>query len=460
VEPLTLAEAAAAMRGALEGGDGRRVVRRVCTDSREVRPGDLFVCLEGPRHDGHEFASRALLSGAVAVVAHRPLRNLRPVVAVPDTRDALGLLGRAVRCARGEDEPLVVGITGTNGKTSTKELVAAALGSRLPTVASRRSFNNAIGVPLTLLEIGAETRAVVVEMGTNAPGEIGHLASLVRPHVGLITNIGVGHLAGLGSVEGVRQEKAALLDGLVGRRVSILNADDASFGFLRERAPGPVISFGLAPDANVRATEVRCDSNGTRFLVGGRHEASLRLLGRHAVSNALAAIAVACVAGVELDAALAALASVPSPPGRLSVRRLGDMTLIDDTYNSNPGSFAAALATLAELHLPGRLVVVAGDMLELGDESSSLHRAAGRRLAALRPALVVAVGRSAPDLLAGLVEGGLPARCATACADVDEAGRHLGGQLRGGDVVLIKGSRGVALDQIVRRLVGLSAAVA
>jgi UDP-N-acetylmuramoyl-tripeptide--D-alanyl-D-alanine ligase len=221
-----------------------------------------------------------------------------------------------------------------------------------------------------------------------------------------------------------------------------------------------VISFGLAPDAHVRGTDVRCDSQGTRFVVGGRHEGTLRLLGRHAVSNALAAIAVACVAGVELDAALAALSQVASPPGRLSVRRLGDLTLIDDTYNSNPGSFAAAVATLAELQLPGRLVVVAGDMLELGDESSSLHRAAGRRLASLRPALVVAVGERAPDLLEGLVQGGLPARCASACADVDEAARQLGGVLRGGDVVLIKGSRGVALDQVVRRLVDVSARVA
>ena len=460
MEPLTLAEAAAATGGVLQGGDGRRLVRRVSTDSRDVRAGDLFVCLAGPRHDGHDFASRALLAGAVAVVAHRPLRNVRPVLEVPDTLAALGGLGRAVRCSRGEDEPLVVGITGTNGKTSTKELVAAALGSRLATVASRRSFNNAIGVPLTLLEIGAETRAVVVEMGTNAPGEIAQLAALARPHVGLITNIGVGHLAGLGSVEGVRREKSALLDGLVGRKVSVLNADDPSFDFLRGRAPGPVISFGLSPEAVVRATDVRCDSSGTRFVVGGRHEGSLRLLGRHAVSNALAALAVACVAGVEVDAALAALASVPSPPGRLSVRRVGDLTLIDDTYNSNPGSFAAALSTLCELHLPGRLVVVAGDMLELGDESSNLHRAAGRRLAALRPALVVAVGQRAPDLLAGLVEGGLPSRCAHACAQAEEAGGLLDGQLRGGDVVLVKGSRGVALDQIVRRLADVSARVA
>ncbi|HZL99015.1 MAG TPA: Mur ligase family protein, partial [Planctomycetota bacterium] len=175
MEPLTLAEVAAATGATLEDGDGRRLVRRVCTDSREVRAGDLFVCLEGPRHDGHEYAARALLSGAVAVLAHRPLRTLRPVLAVADTREALGALGRAVRCARGGDEPLVIGITGTNGKTSTKELVAAALGSRLPTVASRRSFNNAIGVPLTLLEIGAGTRAVVVELGTNAPGEIAQL---------------------------------------------------------------------------------------------------------------------------------------------------------------------------------------------------------------------------------------------------------------------------------------------
>jgi UDP-N-acetylmuramoyl-tripeptide--D-alanyl-D-alanine ligase len=458
---VRLGRVAAATRGVLHGGDGRRVARRIATDSRDVHPGDLFVCLEGPRFDGHAFAARALASGAVAVLAHRQLPGVHPVILVHDTRDALLALGRAARERRPDDEgPLVVGITGTNGKTSTKDLVAAALRSRMPTVASRRSFNNAIGVPLTLLEADERTGAVVVEMGTSAPGEIGRLASVVRPHVGIITNVGAGHLAGLGSLEGVRGEKGSLLDALVGRRLAILNADDPSFGALRERAPGPMISFGTAPEAHVRATDVRCDGDGTRFVVGGRHEVALRLLGRHAVSNALAALACACAAGVDMDAAVAALGAVPSPPGRLAVRRLGDVTVIDDTYNSNPGSFAAAVQTLAELRLPGRLVVVVGDMLELGSSSSALHRAAGRGLAAAGPALVVAVGEHAGDLLGGLSDAGLPACAGRACRDLDEACAVLGAELRGGDVVLLKGSRGVKLDQLVSRLVDVTARVA
>lgn len=461
MEPLSLERIASVTRGVLHGGDGRRTALRISTDSRDVQAGDLFLCLEGPRFDGHAFAARALAAGAAAVLAHRRLPDAEPVILVHDTRDALLALGRAARDARPEEVgPLVVGITGTNGKTSTKELVAAALRSALPTVASRRSFNNAIGVPLTLLEADGGTGAIVVEIGTNAPGEIAQLASVVRPQIAIITNIGAGHLAGLGSLEGVRQEKGCLLDALVGRRLSILNADDPSHAALRERAPGPVVSFGNAPDAHVRATDVRCDGNGTRFLVGGRHEVGLRLLGRHAVSNALAALACACAVGVPMDRAIAALAAVASPPGRLAVRRLGDITLIDDTYNSNPGSFAAAVQTVAELQLPGRLVVVVGDMLELGSASSELHRAAGRGLGAARPALVVAVGEHAPDLLAGLREAGVPARATRACRDVEEAGAALGAELRGGDVVLLKGSRGVQLDQLVARLVDVTARVA
>jgi UDP-N-acetylmuramoyl-tripeptide--D-alanyl-D-alanine ligase len=461
LEPLKLSKIAGATRGRVHGGEQRCIVRRICTDSRDVQSGDLFVCLEGPRFDGHAFAARALEQGAVAVLAHRQLPNSRPVVLVNDTRAALLALGRAARDRRPDDVgPLVVGITGTNGKTSTKELVAAALRSSLPTVASRRSFNNEIGVPLTLLEADNRTGAIAVEIGTNAPGEIGKLAAVVRPHIGIITNVGAGHLAGLGSLEGVRREKGSLLDALVGRRLAILNADDPSYDALRERAPGPVISFGTAPGAHVRATDVHCDGSGTRFVVGGQHEVSLQLLGRHAVSNALAALACACAAGVRMETAIEAVGAVASPPGRLQVRRLGDVTVIDDTYNSNPGSFAAAIQTLCELELPGRLVVVVGDMLELGSSSSELHRAAGRRLAQAQPALVVAVGEYAADLLGGLRDGGLPAAAARACKDVEEASNALGADLRGGDVVLLKGSRGVQLDQIVSRLVDATVRVA
>jgi len=453
-----LGEVAAAVRGELKGGDRRRLVRRVTTDSRDVGAGDLFVCLEGPRFDGHDFAARALAAGAAAVLAHRDLPGVRPLVAVQDTLAALGALGRHVR--EQAADALVVGVTGTNGKTTTKELCAAALSARWPTVASRRSFNNNIGVPLTLLQATAETRAIVVEMGTNHPGEIGQLAALVRPDVGIITNIQHGHLQGLGSLDGVRKEKASLLDGLQGRQVAILNRDDPSWDYLARRAPGPVISFGLSSAADVRATDVRCDGKGTRFLVGGQLEVSLQLLGRHTVSNALAAIACACVAGVDQRAAAAALAKVEPVSGRLAVRRLGGITVIDDTYNANPGSLAAALTTLADLQLPGRVVIVVGDMLELGGDAAALHRAAGTKLAAARPGLVLAVGEHGEHLVAGALESGLPAAMLQHLRTTDEAAAFLAAELRDGDVVLLKASRGIALDRLVSRLVDVTARVA
>ncbi len=461
MESLSLSEIALATGGALHG-DPRHRVLRVTTDSRDVRAGDLFVCLVGPRFDGHDYARAALAAGAAAVLASRALGDDGVAsVMVSDTLQALGMLGRHVREREtGGRRPLVIGITGTNGKTTTKDLLAAALGSQWPVVASRRSFNNDIGVPLTLLDIDAETRAAVVEIGTNAPGEIAALAALARPDVAIITNVGQGHLAGLHSIDGVRTEKGSLLEGLTGRKVSILNRDDPSFAALAARAPGPVVSFGLSPEADVRATEVRCDGFGTRFTVGGRTPVSLQLLGRHAVLNALAAIACACVAGVDLEIAVAALAAVPSPPGRLSVRRVRGLTLIDDTYNANPGSFAAAVATLAELKLGGRLVVVAGDMLELGTSAASLHRDAGARLAALAPALVVTVGEHGPDLLAGARAAGLPEHAARNCRGTAQASAELAALLREGDVVLLKGSRGIHLDTVVADLARPQASVA
>jgi len=232
VDPVTLATAAEATRARLVARDPGALLTRVSTDSRDILPGDLFVCLEGPRHDAHAYAADALAAGAAAVMTHRELPGLQPQLLVHDTRDALGALGAHVRrhaLAPHGSEPLVVAITGTNGKTSTKDLTAAALSCSLRTVSSRRSFNNEIGVPLTLLQMDRSTQATVVEMGTNAPGEIGRLAALARPQVAIITNVQSGHLAGLGSLEGVLAEKGSLLDGLTGRAVSILNADDPSY---------------------------------------------------------------------------------------------------------------------------------------------------------------------------------------------------------------------------------------
>ena len=453
METLSLGSLCTLVGGRLVGGDPETPVRRVTTNSRMVAPGDLFVCLVGDRFDGHAYAEEAMAAGAAAVLVHENVGRITPAVAVDDTLAAIGRLGHALRVrSRKQGDPLVVAITGTNGKTGTKDLAAAALAADRPTVASRHSFNNSVGVPITLLDLEPDTRAVVVEVGTNAPGEIAHLGQLVEPEVAVITNVNAGHLEGLRDLDGVREEKGSLLDTLTGRQIAVLNRDDPSFARLAERAPGEVVSFGLNPAADVSALDLRCMANGTHFRVNDGRTVSLAHLGKHSVLNALAALAVARVAGVDPVVAAEALAVVPPPPGRLQLRTVGRLTVIDDSYNANPGSLAAATETLGQLALGGRRVFVVGDMLELGGQAAGLHRQAGRGLASAAPELVVAVGRFAEDLVAGAVEGGLAADVCFACPDRELAVEVLEDRLVPGDVVLVKGSRGMALEELVHDL--------
>ena len=456
MDSLTLHELAGMCAARIEAPRGaakKLSVRRVVTDSRQARPGDLFVCLAGDRFDGHTFAADVMAAGAVAVLSEQDLPGVRPLLRVDDTIVALGLLGAAVRGPSDEGTgPLVVGVTGTNGKTGTKDLIVAALSAGMRTVGSQSSYNNAIGVPLTLLEIDSSAEAVVVELGTNSPGEIGHLTSLARPEIGVITNIHPGHLEGLFNLAGVRAEKSALLEGLTGRRVSVLNRDDGSFASLSALAPGEVISFGTCPEADFRATEIAPTLHETRFRLNDERDVVLRHLGRHAVLNALAALACASLAGLPLDDTIAALAEVPPPPGRLQFRRSGNLTILDDSYNANPGSVAAAAALISELGHEGRRVFVIGDMLELGSVSPELHQAAGRSLAQAFPQLLVAVGRYAEHVVRGAIDVGLDRKACHVCSDREKAATVLETHLEAGDLVLVKASRGMALDTLVTRL--------
>lgn len=456
MDTLTLHELAGMCAARIEAPRGaakKLLIRRVVTDSRQAGPGDLFVCLAGDRFDGHTFAADVMAAGAAAVLSEQDLPGVRPLLRVDDTITALGQLGAATRGPSGEGSgPLVVGVTGTNGKTGTKDLIVAALGAGLKTVGSQSSYNNAIGVPLTLLEIDSTAEAVVVELGTNSPGEIAHLTSLARPEIGVITNIHPGHLEGLCNLSGVRAEKSALLEGLTGRSVSVLNRDDGSFGSLSSLAPGEVISFGTCPEADFRATEIAPSLHETRFKLNDDREVVLRHLGRHAVLNALAALACASLAGIPLDDTIAALAQVPPPPGRLQFRRSGNLTILDDSYNANPGSVAAAAALISELGHEGRRVFVIGDMLELGSVSPELHQVAGRSLAQAFPQLLVAVGRYAEHVVRGAVDVGLDRKSCHVCSDPEQASKVLASQLEAGDLVLVKASRGMALDSLVTRL--------
>ncbi|MBL9077130.1 MAG: UDP-N-acetylmuramoyl-tripeptide--D-alanyl-D-alanine ligase [Planctomycetes bacterium] len=435
----------------------------VTTDSRGDCEGRLFVALRGQNHDGHRFCADVLARGAAGLLVDHGYdaasRNrLQPafVVRVPDTGKAL--LDLAAEHRR-RHRARVVGITGSCGKTSTKEWLGAVLAASMPTVRSPASFNNQVGVPLTLFAIEPKTRAAVVEIGTNAPGEIAQLTEVVRPDVGIVTCVAPAHLAGLGSIEGVMREKSALPAGLPEDGLCILNGDDASCRAMAELTRARVQLFSVTRATDWFATDVRFHALGTTFLLQGERPVTLPRLGTHNVYNALAVIAAATHLGAAEEDVLRALASVPSAARRLEPQCAGGVTIFDDTYNMNPQSARAALQALAGLGDPEprgaarRRIVVFGEMLELGDQSERLHRDLGAEVVRTRQDLLVGVGAGAQPIADGALAAGMPAANVHRVDDVNAAFDLLRKVVRPGDRVLCKASRRVALDRLVDRLV-------
>jgi UDP-N-acetylmuramoyl-tripeptide--D-alanyl-D-alanine ligase len=435
----------------------------VTTDSRADCEGRLFVALRGPNHDGHRYCADALQRGAAGLLVDRapdaaPAGNrLQPafVVRVADTGKAL--LDLAAEHRR-RHRARVVGITGSCGKTSTKDWLGAVLASAMPTVRSPASFNNQVGVPLTLFAIDPKTRAAVVEIGTNAPGEIARLTDVVRPDVGIVTCVAPAHLEGLGSLDGVLREKAALPAGLPEDGLCILNGDDASCRAMAELTRATVQFTSVTRETDWFATDVRFHALGTTFLLQGERPVTLPRLGTHNVYNALAVIAAACHLGVAEQDVLRALASVPSAARRLEPKCAGGVTIFDDTYNMNPQSARAALQAVAGLQASdqkgavGRRLVVFGEMLELGEQSRSLHEELGAEVVRTRQDVLVCVGDGARPIADGALAAGMDRRNVHQIADVNAAFDLLESLLRPGDRVLCKASRRIALDRLVDRL--------
>ena len=440
------------------GAIGRRSEQRavavtsVSTDSRTVRPGDVFFALEGQRTDGHAHVLQALENGAAAAVVHRD-------ITVPDTcaervlrvDDTLKALGRAARDYRRKWGGRVVAVTGSNGKTTTREMLYHILSGFLPCKRSPKSFNTNIGVPLTLFQAEAEDRVLVVEMGANAPGEIRELVEIAEPNDGIITNVAESHLEGLGSVEGVAHAKAELLDGLGEAGMAFLNADDDWFNFFAARHDGPMMSYGICSASKFRARAVRPVTRGHWFLLNGATPVELNVPGLHNVKNAVAALAVADMFGLDLREAAARLAEFRPPPLRCQVEDIQGVQVFADCYNANPGSVRAALEALRDLPVDGRRIVVLGDMLELGDASEELHAALGRDLTHYGVSAVWAVGRYAECLAAGAADNGLE-DAACAVRTLDEAIEPVRQALRPGDALLVKGSRGMTMEKLVESL--------
>lgn len=432
-----------------------RPIRDGAVDSRLVAPGNLFVALPGEHVDGHEYVAAALDAGAAGVLVSRPPESAvlagrdATVVLVADPLTALQAVATAWRS---RFDPLVVGITGSIAKTSTKEAVAAVLGAAMPTLRNEGNLNNEIGLPLTVLRLRGRHRAAVLEMGMYVGGEIADLARIGRPEIGVVTAVQAVHLSRIGTIDAVERAKGELVEALPEDGVAVLNADDERVRRMAARTAADVVTYGFADDADVRATAVRSRGvDGMAFdLVtpAGRTAVEIPALGELSVHNALAAAAVGLAAGLRLEAIASALGGGWSAPHRVQLVAAGGLTIVDDTYNASPGSVIAALDLLAGL--PGRRIAVLGAMLELGDDHEPGHRRVGEAAAA-RADRVIVVGDEARGIAAGV--GAAGSSVAEVVADRDAARERLLEILEPGDVVLVKASRGVALDLLVDELV-------
>ena len=425
----------------------RSGVDGVSIDTRSLAPGQLFVPLAGGRTDGHRFLAEAFLKGAAAALCDRAHyaewegREPGPLVVVDDVTAAFQRLARRFR----DGWPgLLIGVTGSAGKTTTKDLIAAVLGSGVPTLKTEGNLNNHWGVPLTLLRLRPEHRAAVVEIAMNHPGEIAQLASLARPEAAVITNAGTAHLEGLGSREAIAREKASLAGSIAEGRPVFAGADSPLLLAALRGFKVRVIRYGLEEAAEVRPEALEdLGPQGSRFTVPGFPPVHLRLIGRHQVRNALAALAVAREFAVDPAAAVQAIESQRPAKGRMEVRTLRGATVLVDCYNANPESTRAALDTLSRWPDARRRLAVLGDMLELGEEAPRLHRETGE---AVREAELWAVGRFAADYAAGAARAGAEART---FADKRSLAAALAEALVPGTVVLLKASRGAALEEVL-----------
>lgn len=412
------------------------------TDSRTLEPGALFVALTGERFDGHEFLAQAKERGAVGAVVRTgtgPVDGLT-TFEVDDTLAALGALALA---RRREVQGPVVAVTGTNGKTATKEMLACVVGTKWRVHATRGNLNNLIGVPLTILAAPDDTEALVIEAGASIPGEIERLRRIVEPTLGVVTNVSTGHVEGFGSLEGALHEKVSLLADVP---TAVVGTEPPELAERARAVAVRAIAAGTGSGADLRPDAWRLDGEGKPEITFMGVPLRLPLIGRHQVENAMLALSVAVELGIDVAAAAEALTEIELPPGRCQLLEHGDLVVMHDAYNSNPASLGAALETAVALCGGRRLVVVVGTMLELGAQSGALHESMAARVMDVEPALVAAVGAFVPAFERH--RAALGDRLLTA-ADPASLGKLLGPRLKGHEFVLMKASRGVQLERAI-----------
>ena len=454
MEPLTLQTVAEYAGGTLRQGVAASIVSAVVTDTRSLEPGQLFVALTGENFDGHHFLGQAEKAGAlgamVATKAGRP--EVSPSFALLEVENTLLGYQRLASAYRRQLPLRVVAITGSNGKTSTKDFTAAVLGQRFKVLKTEGNLNNHIGVPRMLLRVSASEEIAVLEMGMNHPGEIQPLAEMAKPDVAIITNIGTAHIEFMKSREAIAQEKGMLVEAIGPQGCVILPAEDDFAESLAARTSARVITVGLRK-GEVRAANIERNLEGSRFDIiyeGARTAASVAVPGDHMITNALLAAAAGLAVGMSLEDSARGLAAASLTKGRLQVRQVGGLQIIDDSYNANPDSMVAALTTLASLPAAGRRIAVLGRMAELGSESEPGHQRVGCVAADAGFDVVVTVGDEAAIIARRATECGVPQ--VHAVGTTEEAAELLREMARPDDLVLVKGSRSAGMERVIASL--------
>jgi UDP-N-acetylmuramoyl-tripeptide--D-alanyl-D-alanine ligase len=434
----------------------------VSIDSRNISPGEIFIAIKGNRHDGHAFAEEVIKLGVKGLIINRneayslPCKEWEKAgilcVGVKDTVKALGCMASYNRIRAGVS---VAAITGSNGKTTTRRMTAEVVSRRFETLSTAGNLNNEIGLPLTLLKLGHSHKWAVVELGMNHPGEIERLAQISKPDIGIITNIGPAHLEGLKSIEGVMNAKGELISGIKPEGTAVLNADDEMVMKLARRTSIKVFLFGFSESASVRASRVEVKRDATSFnliLPEETVNVDLPVPGRFMVTNALAAASAGCLAGLSASEIKAGLEKSAPEKGRMNIFTLSKgITVIDDSYNANPGSMEAAIKTLSELKANNRGILVAGDMLELGEHSEKMHENIGALCAESGIARLYATGRFAANTADGATGSGMSSS-SVFTGSHDDIFQDITGRLGRGDWILVKGSRAMGMERIVSRL--------
>jgi len=452
MNPLTVSQIAQFAGVSLSSGDGTVLINKVSTDSRTIKPGELFVALRGENFEGHDFVEASAKDGATGALVNLNWAGNVPdnfaLLRATDTQQAYQTLAANYRRSLALK---VLAITGSNGKTSTKDFAASVLARRFRVTKTEGNFNNHVGLPRTILEATSEDEVGVWEIGMNHPGEIAALSKIAAPDAAIITNIAVAHIEFMGSREAIATEKGALAEAVEPQGTVILNADDPFSEGIAARTRAKVVFAGTT-DGAVRAIEIRQSADGSEFtIVEGAHRcrAQLPVAGSHMVQNALLAVAAGRAFGLSIEECAAGLAAAPLTKARLQIKEIGGVQFLDDSYNANPDSMKAALRTLVELDAEGKRIAVLGEMRELGTESERGHREVGETAATLGVDQLITIGDAAELIAKGARTAGLDK--VSSARSTTEAARLLGEIAEPGDFVLIKGSRSARTEEVIEQ---------